>query len=56
VRRRVHREYPLVVNGTRVGARDLVDLVRERMRSEDYLDLFETVYAWFEETRRKLIE
>ncbi len=56
VGRKVHRENPLIVNGIRLGARELLALIQERVRAgTDYLDLFENVYAWFDETRRKLL-
>jgi hypothetical protein len=56
VGRKVQRENPLIVNGIRLGTRELIALIQERVRGgTDYLDLFENVYAWFEETRRKLV-
>jgi hypothetical protein len=54
VSRKVQRENPLIVNGIRLGTRELISLIQERVRKEDYLDLFESVYAWFEQARQKM--
>jgi hypothetical protein len=55
VGRKVQRENPLIVNGIRLGTRELISLIQERVRKEDYLDLFESVYSWFDLTRQKML-
>jgi hypothetical protein len=52
--RRVHRENPLTVRGRRMGADELVAMIQEKMRDDDYLDVFENVYTWFEQAKKKL--
>ena len=37
-----------------MDTRELSAHVHEKLRYEDYLDLFEDVYRWFEATRDKL--
>ena len=53
--RRVHRENPLTVRGKKMGTAELIALIHAKMRDDDYLDVFENVYGWFEQTRKKLI-
>ncbi len=52
--RRVHRENPLTVRGKKMSTDDLIALIHEKMRDDDYLDVFENVYTWFEQARQKL--
>jgi hypothetical protein len=52
--RRVHRENPLTVRGKKMSTADLIALIHEKMRDDDYLDVFENVYTWFEQARQKL--
>jgi hypothetical protein len=52
--RRVQKENPLAVQGRSIDPRELQVLIQERLKSADYLDLFETVYRWFEQARAKL--
>jgi hypothetical protein len=52
--RRVHKENPLIIHGRRMDARELLAHIHEKLKYEDYLDLFENVYAWFEQTRDRL--
>ncbi len=54
LRRRVHKENPLVIHGRAMNAEELLVHIREKLQYEDYLDLFENVYAWFEQTRERL--
>ncbi|HVO40253.1 MAG TPA: hypothetical protein VMV03_14580 [Spirochaetia bacterium] len=50
---RVHAENPLMIQGTRTTAADLTRVIQEKLRQQDYLDLFEGVYRRFEESRKK---
>jgi hypothetical protein len=50
---KVNRESPLTIKGRRMGARELSAHIHEKLKYEDYLDLFENVYRWFESTREK---
>ena len=52
--RKVHKENPLTVRGKKMSAADLISLIREKMLADDYLDVFENVYTWFEQVRQKL--
>jgi hypothetical protein len=52
--RKVHRENPLTIRGRKMDAGELIGLIHEKLREEDYLDVFENVYTWFEQTKRKL--
>ena len=36
-----------------MDARGLLSHIQEKLKHEDYLDLFENVYRWFEQTREK---
>ena len=53
--RRVQKENPLTIRGKRMDPHDLISLIDDKLQYEDYLDLFENVYAWFEQTRTKLM-
>jgi len=50
----VHRESPLTFRGRKMDARELSAHIHEKLKYEDYLDLFENVYRWFESTRDRL--
>ena len=52
--RRVHKENPLIIHGRAMDAQELLAHIHEKLKYEDYLDLFENVYAWFEQTRDRL--
>jgi len=50
---RVHRENALLVEGGKMGSQELIDYIRVKLQYQDYLDLFEKVYRWFEMVREK---
>ncbi|MGA2764200.1 MAG: hypothetical protein ABSG17_12610 [Spirochaetia bacterium] len=50
---RVHAENPLLAEGVRMGSRELMDYIRVKLQYQDYLDLFEKVYRWFELAKEK---
>ena len=50
----VQRENPLTIHGKRMNSEQLLKHVHEKMKYEDYLDVFEDVYRWLEETQEKL--
>lgn len=50
----VHAENPLMIQGKRMTAADLTRLIQEKLRQQDYLDLFEGIYRWFEDVRKRL--
>jgi hypothetical protein len=52
--RRVHRENPLTIRGKKMSTAELAALIHEKLRYEDYLDVFEEVHTWLEQTARKL--
>jgi hypothetical protein len=52
--RKVHRENPLTIRGRKMDAAELSAHIHEKLKYEDYLDLFENVYRWFDATRQKL--
>jgi hypothetical protein len=54
--RHVHKENPLTIHGRKMDATELLSHIHEKLKYEDYLDLFANVYAWFEETRAKFGE
>ena len=51
--RRVQKENPMTIHGKKMDARELVLHIHEKLKYEDYLDLFENVYRWFEQAREK---
>jgi hypothetical protein len=53
---RVHRENPLLVEGGKMGSQELIDYIRVKLQYQDYLDLFEKVYRWFEMARERYKE
>jgi hypothetical protein len=54
--RKVHRENPLTIHGKKVVAEELVSHIKEKLKEEDYLDLFANVYRWFEQTKARFTE
>jgi len=53
--RRVARDAPFSSAARRAGPQALLLEIQERLATVDYLDLFESVYAWFEQTKSKLL-
>ena len=51
---KVHRESPLTFRGRKMDPKELSAHIHEKLKYEDYLDLFENVYRWFEATRGRL--
>jgi hypothetical protein len=51
--RKMQKEQPLTIRGRRMDAAELIAHIHEKLKYEDYLDLFETVYGWFEQARAK---
>ena len=51
--RKMQKEQPLTIRGRRMDAAELIDHIHEKLKYEDYLDLFETVYRWFEQAKAK---
>jgi hypothetical protein len=51
---KVHRESSLTFRGRKMDTRELSAHIHEKLKYEDYLDLFENVYRWFESTRARL--
>lgn len=51
--RKVHRENPLTIRGKRMDTGELIALIHEKLRHEDYLDVFENVDTWFEQAKQK---
>jgi hypothetical protein len=51
---KVHRENPLVIRGKRMDGAELSEHIHAKLQYEDYLDIFENVYRWFEKIREKL--
>jgi hypothetical protein len=54
--RRVQKENPLTIHGRKMDAGELVAHIHEKLKYEDYLDLFADVYAWFEQIRATFTE
>ena len=50
---RVHQENPLLTEGGKMGSQELIDYIRVKLQYQDYLDVFEKVYRWFELAREK---
>ncbi len=50
----VVKENPLSIRGRKTTPRALVSRIGERLKEGDYLDMFETVYRWFEDLRDRL--
>jgi len=51
--RKVHGENPLTIKGKSMDSHGLVELIQAKLQHEDYLDVFENVQKWFEQTRAK---
>jgi hypothetical protein len=51
--RRVQSESPLTIKGKSMDAKTLVGHIQEKLQYEDYLDLFENVHRWFEQSRAR---
>jgi hypothetical protein len=51
--RQVQKENPLTVKGRKMDSRELVAHIQDKLAYEDYLDVFENVYRWWEKTREK---
>jgi hypothetical protein len=51
--RKVQKENPLTLHGRRIDAQELTGHILEKLKQEDYLDLFEDVYRWFEQARAR---
>ena len=51
--RKVQKENPLTLHGRKVEAKELTAFILQLLKQEDYLDLFEDVYRWFEQARTK---
>jgi hypothetical protein len=52
--KKVLKENPLVVKGEKMGPRDLAARLRGKIEYEDYLDVFENVFSWFESARASI--
>jgi hypothetical protein len=52
---RVHEENPLLMDGRKMGSPELMEYIRVKLQYQDYLDLFEKVYRWFEVAREKYL-
>lgn len=51
--RKVQKENPLTIHGRKMDAPELLAHIREKLKYEDYLDLCENVYRWFEQTKSR---
>ncbi|HET6451975.1 MAG TPA: hypothetical protein VFI08_11725 [Spirochaetia bacterium] len=51
--RRVQEENPLTIKGKTVDARAFTARIHEKLRDKDYLDIFEDVHRWYEQTRAR---
>ncbi len=51
----VHRDNPLLMEGRKMGSPELTDYIRVKLQYQDYLDVFEKVYRWFEMARDKYL-
>jgi hypothetical protein len=52
--RMVQKENPLLLKGRKMDSRQLVAHIHDKLAYEDYLDVFENVYRWFELARERL--
>jgi hypothetical protein len=48
------KENPLLIRGKKTSPRALVSKLDEKLKEGDYLDMFESVYRWFEELKERL--
>jgi hypothetical protein len=53
--RRVRKENPFTVHGRVMETTELLARLKTELQSQDYLDLFESVYAWFEQAKAKYL-
>ena len=51
--RKVQKENPLTLHGRKVEAKELTAFILDLLKQEDYLDLFEDVYRWFEQAKAR---
>jgi len=51
--RKMQKEQPLTIRGRRMDSAELIAHIHEKLKYEDYLDLFEPVYRWFEQAKEK---
>jgi hypothetical protein len=51
--KRVQAENPLAIRGKNMDARAFAARIHEKLRDKDYLDIFEDVHRWFEQTKAK---
>jgi hypothetical protein len=51
--RKVQKENPLTLHGRKIEAKELTAQILEKLKQEDYLDLFEDVYRWFEQAKAR---
>ena len=49
----VHAENPLVSAGRKIDTHELIQAISEKLKHQDYLDLFEGVYRWFEQLKAR---
>jgi len=49
--RKVQAENPLTIKGKEMSPRGLLGRIREKLAEENYLDIFDDVHRWFEQTR-----
>ena len=52
--RKVQAENPLTIKGKEMTPRSLLGRIREKLADEDYLDIFDDVHGWFEQTRARV--
>jgi len=50
---KVQSESPLTIKGKAMSPRTLLGRIREKLADPDYLDIFEDVHRWFEQTRNR---
>jgi len=54
--RKVQAENPLTIKGKAMSPRGLLGRIREKLADPDYLDIFEDVHRWFEQTRARFAQ
>jgi hypothetical protein len=52
--RKVHKENPFTIQGKEMDPTEMNAYIKERMKESAYLDVFESVYKWFDSVRQKL--
>ena len=52
--KKVHKENPFTIQGKEMDPAEMNAYIKERMKESDYLEVFESVYKWFDSTRQKL--